>query len=183
MGITVVLLAGIYLFLFKTNIGLQCRTVIPIGRWHRRWGSTPILRLIYLCAGRSCRRCRRGYDERTDKVNPEMGLSFLSRSFFVVILEDWGTYLALWEVPELLVAMRHSFLISFLRHRPGHRTSARNRVIRLKPKGLFGGAIMARNEHEKRRINLIINAIAVLFSFAFTLDRKFLPRKSSLPRS
>ena len=141
MGITVVLLAGIYLFLFKTNIGLQCRTVISNRSMASALGiNTDFCDSFIFALGAAVAGVAGAMMSALITVNPEMGLSFLSRSFFVVILGGLGNLFGVVGGAGIIGGTEtfFSYFISPVTAQVIVLLLAIV-VIRLKPKGLFGG--------------------------------------------
>ncbi len=142
IGLTVSILIGIFIFLLKTNLGLQCRTVISNREMASALGiNTRFCDSFVFSIGAALAGVAGAIMSPLVTVNPEMGLAFLARSFFVVILGGLGSLLGVLGGGGIIGGTEAFF--SFF-------TSAVTAqvivlllaivFIRLKPKGLFGGS-------------------------------------------
>ncbi|MGO8989339.1 MAG: urea ABC transporter permease subunit UrtB [bacterium] len=141
MGITVIILASIFLFLFKTNIGLQCRTVISNRSMASALGiNTAFCDSFVFALGAAVAGIAGAIMSPLITVNPEMGLSFLARSFFVVILGGLGNLFGVLGGAGIIGGAEafFSYFISPVIAQVIVLLLAIV-VIRLKPNGLFGG--------------------------------------------
>lgn len=141
VGVTLFVLITVLYILLKTPLGLQCRAVIANRQMASALGiNTFRCDSFVFVLGASLAGLAGAIMSPLVTVNPEMGLGFLAKSFFVVILGGLGNLLgvigggivigsaetAISYFTSSVIAQICVFIIAII-------------VIRVKPKGLFGG--------------------------------------------
>lgn len=141
IGITIFILVAVFYAFMKTKLGLQCRAVIANRQMASALGiNTYMCDSIVFSIGAGLAGLAGAVMSPIITVNPEMGLVFIAKSFFVVILGGLGNILGV--VGGSLVIGFAESAISYLHSSiVAHITVLLLAiiVIRFRPRGLFGG--------------------------------------------
>lgn len=140
IGVTILILVGVFYAFLKTNLGLQCRAVIANRQMASALGiNTYKCDSLVFSIGAGLAGLAGAIMSPLITVNTEMGLAFIAKSFFVVILGGLG---------NILGVVGGSLVIGFAESALSYWYSSIVAqivvlflaivVIRFKPKGLFG---------------------------------------------
>jgi len=141
IGITVFILVAVFYAFMKTKLGLQCRAVIANRQMASALGiNTYMCDSTVFSIGAGLAGLAGAVMSPIITVNPEMGMVFIAKSFFVVILGGLGNILGvvggslLIGFFESTISYVHSSIVAHISV-----LFLAIIVIRFRPKGLFGG--------------------------------------------
>lgn len=140
IGVTVAILIIVFILFLKTKLGLQCRAVIENRQMASALGiNTYMCDSLVFTLGAGLAGFAGAVMSPLVTVNPEMGMAYIAKSFFVVILGGLGNLMGVIGgglvigFTESIISYLHSSIVAHICV-----LLLAIVIIRLRPKGLFG---------------------------------------------